>query len=483
MVIAGKNGIWQNKRMRRIAYVVIIAFFIILGVLSSLFYFYSYSNFVDSELTKLQGISNTVAMQLDANQHETLVKNHPDMDDILSNNQDSNYQAIYDVLVHNQKAYLLSSPLYTLIKSKSGQYVFGVTSNEAPYFRHEYSSSPASMFKLYKNGGTISPYRDEFGEWLTAFTPLKNSEGNTVALIMADEKLENFNKKVQFQLLSSVGLAALIFTLMYGLLVYIMQGILVIENKDKLLLQKTLEENKSIQSDLQLANSKLDNINTLRKEMIANLSHDLRTPLATTIGYLELIQKDNIDQKAKDNYTNIAYKESLRIKKMVADLFEISKMESGNVLLQKEDFNIIDLVSDVMMKNSLAIEVKHLKSSKAFDSDHININADLALIERVIQNLLENAIKYTHEGGFINVTVHLKDDHLMLKVCNSGDEIAKDELYNIFERYYKSTTNFNPNSTGLGLNICLKICELHGGNMHASSIDGINSFWFIIPSK
>jgi signal transduction histidine kinase len=472
--------LFGNSRLRRIFLLVLLGFVAIVTVLSVLFYQYTINNFEKNELIRLRGISNTVAWQLQGEYHKTLLDRHTNYNDITRNGQDSLYDYIHEILKNNYNAYMLKSPLYTLVKSSKGNYYeFGVTSNETPYFRHEYHSFPVSILDMYDTGGEVGPYSDEFGTWLSAFSPIKDSNGNNIAIVMADEKFESFIKSARSQLIRTLSVVLGIFLFMASILIYILREILKKENKFINSLTLSNEENQKMRNQLSISNEKLNSINELRKEMIANISHDLRTPLSNILGYIDLIRsKKAIDKEQESQFLDISHKEALRMRQMVTDLFELSILESGEIKLQKEPFNISEMISDVVSKYQPLIKEKNIEMICDIDSEANMVNGDIKYIERVFQNLVDNAIKYSFQDGFIKFSLIKWGDKAKVKVCNQGEPISEEYRGQIFERYFKNSSHSG--SAGLGLAIAKKICDLHGSEIELEVNGNINSFYFTV---
>jgi signal transduction histidine kinase len=429
---------------------------------------------------KLQGISNSIALQINGDEHDALMMKYKVIDEIKTNNQDSVYLKIHALLRRNYDANMLKSPIYTLVKSLDKKtYEFGVTSNAEPYYRHKYNSFPNSLFEMYNTGGTIEPYKDEFGTWLSAFSPVKNTKGENIAIVMVDEKLSNFLAISREQLVKALLIAISLFSLMYFALLFILRGILSRENDDKNLLQESNAMNEQMKIDLEKAYGQLSKVSELRKEMIANVSHDLRTPLSNILGYLEILRdKRNLSTEEGYKYLTIAHNEADRMKSMVADLFELSKLEAGQIALNQEAFNIAELIHDVAQKYAIQLKAKHIELEYKVDQEIGHVYGDIKYLERVFQNLMDNAVKYVYEGGFILLSVIDAGDKVKVKVCNNGDPIDEEDQKHIFERYYKN--NSEKGSTGLGLAIAKKIMGLHNNQIKVEVNGNINSFWFEI---
>jgi signal transduction histidine kinase len=227
----------------------------------------------------------------------------------------------------------------------------------------------------------------------------------------------------------------------------------------------------------------LKDTDEFRKELISNVSHDLRTPIASIQGYAEtlLIKKENIDVKDRDNYLEIIYSSCERLKKLVGELFELSKLQANQVKLKPEPFSISELVSDIANKYRILSQKKGISINTFIPKDIPVVEADILLIDRVLQNLIDNAIKFSRDGDTINIDIHKLDTaQVEIKISDSGEGIQQDELPYIFERYYKSKKYSE--STGLGLAIVKKIIDLHNTNIHViSQIGQGTTFSFSLP--
>ncbi len=227
----------------------------------------------------------------------------------------------------------------------------------------------------------------------------------------------------------------------------------------------------------------LKGIDELRKELISNVSHDLRTPVASIQGYAEtlLLKADKIDKDEQIKYIEIIYNSCERLKNLVAELFELSKLQTNQVKLNKEPFSITELVSDVANKYRIISQKKGISINTFISKDIPAVEADVSLIDRVLQNLIDNAIKFCREGDFINIEIQLASPgKVNITIADSGEGISSEELPYIFERYYKGKV-YNE-STGLGLAIVKKIIDLHHSEINVSSISGKGtSFEFNLP--
>jgi signal transduction histidine kinase len=378
---------------------------------------------------------------------------------------------------------MLKSAVYTLVLSDDlRSYEFGVTSEEKPYFRHRYDSFHASLNTQFDQGGMIGAYKDEFGMWLSAFAPIKNSKNKPVGVVVVDEKLDLFLSSIRLQLWQAFLISIAIFLLMMAVLFYLMRNILVREVRDKNTIEEANNEIKRINKNLSEANEKLHNLDQFRKEMISNISHDLRTPLSSMIGFLEVVTDKTkiIENQDKEKYIHIAYHEAKRLNTLVTDLFELSKLENGLLILRQEPFNIYELVSDIIQKYHFRINAKHVNVHFEIHENLGLAYGDIKYIDRVFQNLLDNAVRYVYEGGYIKIWILDTETHFKVKICNNGDVISQEELKLVFDRYYVVQKD-NKSGTGLGLAISKKICELHNCTIHAEGNEDVTSFWFTVP--
>jgi len=225
---------------------------------------------------------------------------------------------------------------------------------------------------------------------------------------------------------------------------------------------------------------------TSRREMIANVSHDLGTPLASLQGYLETLQlkHNQLSDEQQQEYIKIAYKHSKRLRKLIAELFELSTLESQNAPLNYESFSISELVQDVCQKFHLQAEKKGLSLSTSISNQPAFVRADIGLIQRVLENLIENAIKYTPAGGCVTVSLVTDNKKITTQITDTGQGIAEQEIPHIFERFYRVEKHRNLEGTGLGLSIAKRIIELHDSYIDVRSERNISTtFSFSLPPQ
>lgn len=212
----------------------------------------------------------------------------------------------------------------------------------------------------------------------------------------------------------------------------------------------------------------------IRRELIANVSHDLRTPLTSLQGYLETLslKEGTLSPEEQRAYLGIATAHSAQLGKLIAELFELAKLSSQEMKPHLEQIALGELVQDVLQKFTLVAERKCVKLGAYSPADLPLVSGDIGLIERVLENLIENAIRYTHEGGAVGVTLSLVNDRVMTQVADTGCGISPEDLPYIFDRYYRVGKGQQERSTGAGLGLAIvkRILELHGSPIEVQSV-------------
>ena len=223
-----------------------------------------------------------------------------------------------------------------------------------------------------------------------------------------------------------------------------------------------------------------------RSELLANVSHDLRTPLASVQGYIEtlLLKHGTLSPEEERSYLEVAARNSARLTRLVADLFQLTKLEAHELKPSREAFALGELAQDVVQKFELSADKRRLRLESRIASNLPQVAADIGMIERVLENLIENAMRYTPAGGEVSVYVRQRDKRLQVDVQDTGKGIASQDLPNVFERYYRAdrSEEGNVGNAGLGLAISRRIVELHGGRMTVQSAINVGTtFSFDLP--
>ena len=231
----------------------------------------------------------------------------------------------------------------------------------------------------------------------------------------------------------------------------------------------------------------LKSMETLRRELVGNVSHDLRTPLAVIHGYVEtlMIKQKSLSEDEREKYLGIILASTEKLRKLVNELFELSKLEARQVIPNREPFFIEELIQDICRKFELLARDKNIEIKAVTTSRQSLVFGDVGMIERVLQNLIDNALKFTPDGGTIRVEVDGEDENVVIKVSDTGRGIPEDQIPYIFDRYHigDKRISLDQNNTGLGLAIVKKILEIHNSTISLKSrLDKGTTFSFQLPA-
>lgn len=246
---------------------------------------------------------------------------------------------------------------------------------------------------------------------------------------------------------------------------------------------KGYREIAELSSVLNDAKNDIKKVSDLRKDLIANISHDLRTPLTMVKAYAEMIRDLSGDNPVKRNeHVQIIIDEADRLSNLVNNLLELSKLESGNMELNIKEFSIVDKLKDCMTRYTLLIEQNGYDLKYEEDEDRI-VKADPDKLDQVIYNFINNAINYTGDEKVIRLRQINLDKAVRIEVEDNGKGISKELLPKVFDRYYRDAkVKRDVVGTGLGLAICKEILRCHNFAFGVRSEEGIGStFWFEIP--
>jgi signal transduction histidine kinase len=216
----------------------------------------------------------------------------------------------------------------------------------------------------------------------------------------------------------------------------------------------------------------LRKMDDMRREMIANISHDLRTPLTMMRGYLETLQikRDELSEDEQEQYLQTALSHSQRLGLMVEELFELARLDSCESVVFSEPFSMCELVQDVTQKFELRARDKSVLLLANLNPDAPLVYGDIAMMQRVLENLLENGLRHTPPGGSISIDVGVDSGSVLVQVADTGCGIPDEDVPRIFERFYQQDKHrSDSNSAGLGLAIVKRILELHNSVIQVSS--------------
>ncbi|MDP2911691.1 MAG: ATP-binding protein [Candidatus Omnitrophota bacterium] len=227
-------------------------------------------------------------------------------------------------------------------------------------------------------------------------------------------------------------------------------------------------------------------LETMRRDFVANVSHELKTPLTSIKGFLETLLEGALEDKDNNRrFLIIMQDHTERLNKLVEDLLSLSHLESKEILLRKDLFNLYQQAGKVIANCGAQLKNRKIEVKNELPVNLL-VNADKDKIEGVLTNLIDNAIKFNREKG--NIRIYSQDENGSIKIVieDSGIGIPEKDAPRIFERFYRvdKARSAELGGTGLGLSIVKHIIELHGGNVGVESVEGLGSkFWITLPKQ
>lgn len=397
---------------------------------------------------------------------------------LLSVNGDILYSVVLDHSNPNQSIKKVDlKPIHNYIKSEGKAYILG----DDPRNPKEQKIFSAAYFKEHGYEGYIY-------------------------IVLAGENLTTISSSLESNYYIKLGLGTFILTMLFAGFV----GWLVVYFLTKNLREIIFKVNRFREGDLE---SRIDNaedsnletlavtynemadtisknieeiksVDVLRRELVANVSHDLRTPLAIMQGYIETIQikQGSLNDEDIRKYILTIENSIKQLSRLVSQLFEYSKLEAKQIKPNKEAFPITDLIYDLHAKYSVLTQEKSINFDVLIKGKIPLIFADISLVERVLQNLLDNALKFTDENGEIKLIIGSSNKGVIIQVKDNGSGIHEDNQSVIFDRYRQGETKEKQRGSGLGLAIVKKIIDLHQGSIKVVSKPNEGSiFEFVLP--
>ena len=229
--------------------------------------------------------------------------------------------------------------------------------------------------------------------------------------------------------------------------------------------------------------SELDKIDANRKAFIANVSHDMRSPLTSISGFVTAILDGTIPPEKQERYLNIVLNESQRMIKMTNEILELNKLEEGNLPIKKMEFDIHEMIRDLLDNFEALTKEKEVTVQLILDKKVQKVFADPEKIARVVQNLLDNAFKFVNNKGTIEIETVAKQNKVWVAIKNSGPPIPEEEQHNIWERFYKADLSRGKDKQGMGIGLVIvkEILNQHDETFGITSKEGeMVNFYFSI---
>lgn len=396
-----------------------------------------------------------------------------------------NNEVGYENLKNAMKIIKVSVDMDSIILDSQG-YVYAVSDDALSYLKYTKIDIPSSEMELLKSGNMLEKnFVTKANKKLKSYyRPLiDNNSFNGITILIESSKEASASKLfniIWLAVLSAVVLSSIV-------AYYFAEKILIkplseINNAAKKLAKGEVEKRVYIDSEDEigeLADSfnimaeSLEKVDTVRREFISNVSHELRSPITSIKGFITGII-DGVIPKDKENYyLNIVNDEVGRLSRLVTDLLDISSMESGKFKLNILNMDINEIITLCILNLEGKIQEKKIKVEVIFSDNHEYCLGDRDRIIQVVTNLIENAIKYGEEGGRIQIETYTKGDIVYVSIFNSGPLIPKEDINKIWDRFYKlDKSRTNKVSTGLGLSIVRLILTQHNQDIWVNNIPG-----------
>ena len=247
-------------------------------------------------------------------------------------------------------------------------------------------------------------------------------------------------------------------------------------------------ENKSTREIAELSSAfntmadELSQVEDSRREFVANVSHELRSPITAIRGYIEGMLDGTIPEEGREKYLSIVSDESRRLSHLIGELLSLSRLERDDAALDCTDFDICDLLERVFLRRTGDLESRRMDIDCDFDPEPCHVHADMARIDQVLVNLIDNAIKFTPDGGQISLRVRAADGLCTVTVQDNGVGIQPEDRPRVFERFFTADrAHTSGKGTGLGLSICQRILEMHGQRIRLLDTAEGAAFAFTLP--
>lgn len=237
-------------------------------------------------------------------------------------------------------------------------------------------------------------------------------------------------------------------------------------------------------SDLSAREHALQRSDQLRRQMLADVSHELKTPLTAMRGYVETLHREDVslDDVTRERYFQTLERETERLDRIVKDLLDLARIENGVIDLEVRVFAIRRLLEHVVTRHELEVRQRHVEVGLHVDEAADQMVADPNRIEQLVENLFANALRHVPDGGTIDMRARLADQLYILTIEDSGTGISEAHLPYVFERFYKvDAARSNGSGSGLGLSISKAIVERHGGSIGVDSVPGRTVFTMCFP--
>ncbi len=231
--------------------------------------------------------------------------------------------------------------------------------------------------------------------------------------------------------------------------------------------------------------TQIDRLETVRQEFLSNISHELRTPLTSILAFVETLEDGGIDDKENNlRFLGVIRRNAERMRSLIADILELSLIESGNITVEIREVKFFDLVADVLTNLSARAADREIEMKNDVATETV-VMADCVCLEQMLTNLVDNAIKFNRRGGIVTIGCERREDRIAISVTDTGEGILPEHAQRIFERFYRAdrARSREVGGTGLGLAIVKHLAKLHGGEVSVhSALSSGSTFQIDIPA-
>lgn len=394
----------------------------------------------------------------------------------------------------------LASPGGDVILCKENfKYGFG---SEQECVLHKGYKIPAEIMNAVKTGSYFSDDKIDglfIDRTFFAGKPVVVN-GNFVGAVFASDPVQHGYKDFAINILrmyltSALFAIALSFIVVYGLTAKLTHPLRQMSMATKAYARGDFSKRVTVHGSDELASlcesfnrmaSALSILESSRRSFVANVSHELKTPMTTIGGFIDGMLDGTIPKERQPEYLQIVSNEVKRLSRLVTAMLNLSKIEAGELDLKLKDFDISAVIIDSMLNFEQVIE-KHNITVEGFENiGSLIVRADRDMIHQVIYNLVDNAVKFTNDNGTISVFAGDNNKgQIYVSIQNTGDGVSSEEIGRIFERFYKvdKSRSYDAKSAGLGLYLCKTIVEMHGGKIFAESVEGKYTRFTILLNK
>jgi len=248
-------------------------------------------------------------------------------------------------------------------------------------------------------------------------------------------------------------------------------------NYNYALVLKGLSEYRDLGAAISYLSGELANLEDYQKKFVANISHDFRSPLTSIKGYAEAMKDGTIPYEMQDKYLNIILFEAERLTKLTSNLLELNRLDNKGAFLEIASFDINLIIKKTAESFEGSCREKKITLNLVFSSRVLKVDADMSKIQRVLYNLIDNAIKFSHTNSKIKVSAEEKGDKVLVSVKDYGIGIPRDSIKKVWDRFYKTDASRGKDKkgTGLGLSITKEIIQAHNENINVISTEGVGT--------